>query len=237
MKKLAIITGATGAGIGRSAALALARDGFDIVVNYKHDDTRAQAVQKEVEKYGARILLVKGDIFKEKDCGIIIDESLREFNRIDALIIGPGADWNPEPPSEIDPSKVLNDTIRETSPIFSFLPSILPIMEKQNSGRIIGIASNSRIPSPSYSYNTAKEARISALLGIVSSCWNKKITVNIVAPGPVDHVDSLEKAISMNNDFSETDKKITPQDIAEIIAFLCSEKARYITGNVIGTYF
>jgi len=237
MNKTAIITGATGSGIGRSSALALARDGYNIVLNYHSNEENAVMVTETVKSLGVQVISVKADIFNQNECELLINETLRHFNRIDVLVIGPGANWNPEPPDKIQPEKVLMDTIQEVSPVYSFLPHILPIMEQQKAGRIIGIASNTRIPSPSYSYNSAKDARIAALLGIVNHCWKHRITVNVISPGPVEHIENMAKAIEINRDFSKSEHQISPQDIAEIVSFLCSEKGRYVTGNVIGTYF
>lgn len=237
MEKVAIITGATGTGIGRSTALSLARDGFKIVLNYRSNETGANQLCQSIAESGVSAIAVKANIFNQKECDLLVDVTMQQFGRIDALIIGPGADWNPEPPDQIKPEKSLQDVIQEVSPIYSFLPKVLPEMEKRKSGRIIAISSNHKIPSPSYSYNVAKEARSAAILDLAFSCWEHHITVNVVAPGPVEPIPELEKAREICDDFHKNSDKLTAQDIAEIISFLCSDKARFITGNVIGTYF
>ena len=90
-------------------------------------------------------------------------------------------------------------------------------MKKNKDGRIIAIASNRRFPSPAYSYNVAKNSRIEAMLGLVNPCWNNKITVNVISPGPVDHVGSLSEAVEYVEEFPDTKIKIIPQDVAETI--------------------
>jgi len=126
------------------------------------------------------------------------------------------------------------DITQEIEPIYFLVPRVIPEMKKQKGGRIIGISSNQRLPSPSYSYNIAKASRSAALLGLVDPCWQYKITVNVIAPGPIDHFETEKIAIqAISDDNKWNDEKITPQDIAEEIVYLCSPRARYITGNVI----
>jgi len=237
MKKTALVTGAAGDGIGRSCAYTLARDGFNVVVNYRSHVARAEAVCAFIRKNGGTAVPIQADVFKQDQCARLIDETLTHFNRIDACIIGPGADWNAEPVDEIDANKSLQDVVQEIEPIYFLLPRIIQEMRKPGSGRIIGFASNPQIPSPSYSYNVAKAARANALLEMVKPCWQDKITVNVIAPGPVMHFSTATAAQKALADFETSSEGISPQDIAEMVAFLCSAKGHYVTGNVIGHNF
>ena len=236
MSKVALVTGASGDGIGRSTALTLARDGFHVAVNYLTHEAQAESVCSHINSNGGKSIAVQGNIFAQEECDLLINETIMNFNRLDVCVIGPGADWNAEPPERIAPSKSLNDVIQEISPIYSFLPRVVPEMRKAGAGRIIGIASNPRLPSPSYSYNVAKNARIAALMELVASCWKNRITVNVIAPGPIDHISTMEEAVSQSKAFPEK-PEVSPQDVAEIIAYLCSERGRYITGNVVTLSF
>lgn len=230
MDKVAIITGASGTGIGRSTALTLARDHFSVVINYKTNSANADSICEFINSNGGKAISVKANIFNKSDCDFLINETLFNYNRVDACIIGPGANWNPEIPENLDSEKSLADIMQEISPIYFLIPRIIKEMKKNKKGTIIAIASNKRHPSPSYSYNVSKNARIEAMLGLVNPCWNNRITVNIVSPGPVDHINTLQEAENFIEEFPNT-KKITPQDIAETISFLCSEKGQFITGN------
>jgi NAD(P)-dependent dehydrogenase (short-subunit alcohol dehydrogenase family) len=69
-------------------------------------------------------------------------------------------------------------------------------------------------------------------MGLVAPCWTSRITVNIIAPGPIEPIQTLPAAISQAQQFPDTSIRISPQDIAELIAFLCSTKGRYLTGNI-----
>lgn len=237
MKKVALVTGAAGNGIGRSTALTLARDGYRLVINYRSHNEPAEALCLHINNNGGHAIPVKANIFSQDDCNRLINEAIVAYDRLDVCIIGPGADWNPEPPDHLNPTASLQDVVQEISPIYSLIPRLLPEMMKTHSGRIIAIASNPRLPSPSYSYNAAKNARIAAMMGLTEPCWKHKITVNIIAPGPIDHLSTMHEAIEHATSFPMTQSLISPQDIAELIAFLCSDKGRYLTGNVINAYF
>jgi 3-oxoacyl-[acyl-carrier protein] reductase len=235
--RVAIITGAAGNGIGRSAALALSRDGFAVVVNYRTSRDSAETVVNTITSNGGRAISVQADVFAKSDCDKLIKETILAYHRVDALILGPGADWNAEPLEQLKDRESLQDVTNELKPVYYLLPSVIQEMKKGKSGRIIGIASNTQIPSPSYAYNVAKGARTQALLEAVNYCWNLGITVNAIAPGPVDHHQDIHEALNIMQRGVELSKKITPQEVAEGISFLCSEKGRYITGNVLNYRF
>lgn len=237
MGKVALVTGAAGSGIGRSTALALARDGYDVSVNFRSDESAADEVARAAREFGVTSSTVQADLFDLAQAEALIPTVVEMFGRLDALVIGPGAGWHPEPPDQLAAEDALADTRQEVLPVFALMPHAISAIAAQGGGRIVGIATNQRLPSPSYAYNAAKQARTAALLGLVDPCWRQRITVNVVAPGPVNPIATLAEAASANRDFPRHLPSISPQDIAEIVAFLCSDKARFITGNVVGTYF
>ncbi|HPJ01742.1 MAG TPA: SDR family oxidoreductase [Candidatus Limiplasma sp.] len=234
--KTALITGASGQGMGRSIALTLARDGYAVVINYRQNEKAAHDLAALIQSRGGRAAAVQGDVFKQEDCEALVVKTVEQFGRLDVCVISPGASWNPEPVTALKPKKSLRDIYQEVAPVDYLLPHALREMQKQNGGRIIGIASNLNIPSPLYSYNAAKAARIEALRQAVSAAWKLGVTVNIIAPGPVDPFQSLEQAAASASSRS-LGGKVNPQDIAEGVAFLCSDAARYITGCVLPYMF
>lgn len=236
MGRVALVTGAAGRGIGRSVALALARDGYDIALTYRSSDAAADEVAGAINELGRRAEPIRSDLFDVAACEALVPQVLRAFGRLDVLVIGPGADWHPEPPESLDPNHALADARQEMLPVFALAPAAIAAMSATG-GRIVGIGTNERLPSPSYAYNTAKRARTAALLGLAGACWKHRITVNVVAPGPVEPLGAIGEAMAMTADFSATGPAVSPQDIAEIVAFLCSDKGRYVTGNEIGTQF
>jgi len=236
-QRVAIVTGASGAGIGRSVALTLARDGFAVAVNYRSSFDRAKAIAKSIIGGGGTAKAIQADVLKPSDCDALVEETVSSLGRVDACVICPGGDFHPEPPEQLDSEAALKDVMHEVSPIYYLVPKLVREMKKNPGGRIVTIASNMAIPSPSYAYNTAKRARIDAMLGLVSPMWNDRITINVVAPGPVDHLGELSEAEALAANGVGAIPKVTPQDVAEAISYLCSESARYVTGNVLELRF
>lgn len=237
--KTAIITGASGNGMGRSIALTLAREGSEVVVNYLKNQKGANEIAAYIKDNGGKSITVQGNVFIKADCERLVQTTLDHYGKVDICIIGPGANWNPESLKNLNKDNAMQDVNQEISPIYNLLPLVLKDMEIRKWGRIIGIASNMTIPSPSYSYNTAKSGRIEALKLAVNEAWKMGVTVNIIGPGPVDEIPSLKEAC----DYCSHEKgwldrnKVTPQDIAEGVAFLCSDSARYITGCMLPYFF
>ena len=238
--RTAIVTGAAGNGMGRNIALTLAREGANVVVNYLKNKEHAEEIVQYINKNNnSHALAFKANIFNDKDCEKLVDITMKQFGSVDILIINPGANWNMEGLDKLNVENSLTDIINEISPVYHFFPKVLPFMYQQKWGRIIGISLTSNMPSPSYSYNVAKKIRTNALLSASQEAWKNNVTINVVSPGPVDHIDQFNKAINLvtNNDVWTNRKNISPQDIAETVAFLCSDRADYITGTEINLGF
>ena len=239
LKRVALVTGASGNGIGCSVALTLARKGTAVAVNYLHSQSSGEAVAKYINENGGCAFPVQGDVFDPLDCRRMVETVLERLGRVDICVIGPGANWNPEPLEEIDPERAFQDALQELRPIYNLLPLVLKDMQKRKTGRVVGISSNLTIPSPAYCYNAAKAGRTGALLQAVNEAWKLGVTVNVVAPGPVDPFSSLEEAwaCSAHGESWRNRTRVTPQDVADCVAFLCSEEARYLTGCVLPLLF
>ena len=140
-----------------------------------------------------------------------------------------------EPPEALDSAGALEDLRQEIAPLFHLMPLVLPGMYQRKWGRLIGLAMHPTKRSPAYAYNVGKAARIDALLLAQERAWRRGVTVNVMAPGPVATVESLEEAIELCNHGAAWQRRtdITPQDVAEGVAFLCSEDGRFITGCVL----
>jgi NAD(P)-dependent dehydrogenase (short-subunit alcohol dehydrogenase family) len=233
--KVALITGAAGSGIGRSIALTLAREGAHVVINYRTGEARARAMVDYIEQNGGTALAVSADVFEAGGCKKLVDTTLEQFGQIDICVIGPGGGWHPETIDQLAPDSALEDIHNETAPLLYMMPSILPGMYTRGWGRIIGIASHPVKLSPAYAYNTGKAARIHALLLAQDQAWSHGVTVNVIAPGPLNGLADLQIAIEhvQHGDAWQKRTDISPQDIAEGVAFLCSEAGRYISGCVL----
>jgi len=237
--KVAIVTGAASGGIGPCTALTLAREGASVVVNYHSSaDAAAQLVQ-HIESHNGQALAVQADVMAVEDCRRLVETTVSQFGRVDICVISPGGGWHPEAPDALDPAAALDDMQRETAPVLNLLPLLLPRMAEQHWGRIIALGMNPALPSPAYAYNIAKAARREALIQAQWPAWSQGVTVNVVAPGPVADIESLDEAIALRDHGESWLSRPTtsPQDIAESIAFLCSEAGRFISGAVLPFLF
>ena len=230
--KVALVTGSAGNGMGRSIALTLAREGAKVAINYRTSKDEAQAIVNHIKSRAGNAIAIKADVFEANDCRNLANATIEYFSRIDICIVNPGAGWHPEPIDKLDPSATIKDVQNEVAPFFHLMPLVLPQMYKRKWGRVIGIALLPPYDSPAYSYNVGKAARTHALLQARDEAWRNGVTVNIIAPGPIPAIESLTEAIEQC-DHGPTWQKRTntsPQDIAESVAFLCSDAGRFITG-------
>ncbi len=237
--KVALVTGSAGKGMGRSIALTLAREGAKVAVNYRTSKNQAQAIVDHIESHTGNAIAVQADVFKADDCARLVNETIEHFGWIDICVINPGAGWHPEPVDKLDSAVAIEDIQHEVSPFLHLMPLVLPQMYKRKWGRVIGISLLPPYDSPAYSYNVGKAARSHALLQSRDQAWRNGVTVNVIAPGPVPAIEGLSKAIEQCQHDSAWEKRsnTSPQDIAESVAFLCSDSGRFITGCVLPFLF
>ena len=231
--KVALVMGAAGQGMGRSIALTLAREGAKVAVNYRTSGDQAQAIVNHITNHSGHAIAVKADVFQAGDCRNLVEAVVEHFSRIDICIINPGAGWHPEPIDKLGATVAMEDVQHELAPFFHVMPLVLPQMYERRWGRIIGIALLPPYDSPAYSYNVAKAARVHAMLKARDQAWRHGVTVNVIAPGPVPAVDSLAEAIEQSEHGPAWQERAntSPQDIAECVAFLCSDAGRFMTGG------
>jgi len=230
--KVAIVTGAAGKGMGRSIALTLAREGAKVVVNYRASRDSAQAIVEHIASRGGQAAAVQADVFTAEGCQSLAKAARDRFGPADICVIGPGAGWHPEPPDRVSAPAALDDARAELAPIYHLLPLVLPGMYERKWGRVIGISLLPPFDSPAYAYNVAKAARTRALLMLRGAAWKRGVTVNVMAPGPVDGIETLAQAVEQceHGPAWTARKGTSPQDIAEGVAFLCSEAGAFVSG-------
>ena len=231
-ERVALVTGSAGKGMGRSIALTLAREGAKVVVNYRTSQNEAQAIVDQIQSRNGEAISVEANIFKADDCKKLVNSTIEHFGQIDICIINPGAGWHPESIDKLDSSAALEDIHNEVAPFFHLMPLALPEMYKRRWGRVIGISLLPPYKSPAYSYNVGKAARTYALIKARDEAWRNGVTINIISPGPVPAIENLSEAIEQCDHDQAWQKRsnTSPQDIAESVAFLCSESGRFITG-------
>jgi 3-oxoacyl-[acyl-carrier protein] reductase len=164
-----------------------------------------------------------------------VNTAVEQFGQIDICIIGPGGGWHPETIDQLSPQAALEDVEQELAPLLYLMAQVLPGMYQRHWGRLIGIASHPVKVSPAYAYNVGKAARLQSLLLAQDQAWPNGVTVNVIAPGPLNGLPDLASALALaqhGNTWHEREN-VTPQDIADGVAFLCSESGRFISGCVL----
>lgn len=230
--RVAIVTGSAGKGMGRGIALTLAREGAMVVLNYRTSRDSAEAIVDHIRQTGRSAIAVKADIFDASDCRKLVEAAIDRFGRIDICVVGPGSGWHPEAPSKLDSEAALDDVRRELAPLFHLMPLVLPGMYERRWGRFVGIALLPPYESPAYVYNAAKAARAQSMLLARDEAWRNGVTINVVSPGPVRQIETLAEAVEQcgHGPTWMNRQTASPQDIAEGVAFLCSEAGRFVSG-------
>jgi len=232
--KVAIVTGSA-RGIGREIALRLAEAGANIVIS---DIAGAESAAEEIKKMGRQSLAVNADVSSTADVANLVEKTAGEFGRIDILVNNAGIarDQLLLRMSDEDWEVVLNVNLKS---VFLCTRAVLRPMIKQRWGRIISISSIVGIVgNPGQAnYASSKAGIIGFTKTIAREVGSRGITVNAIAPGFI--VSKMTDQLSEEQK-GEMLKRIplgslgTPRDVAEAVAFLASEEARYITGQVLG---
>ncbi len=234
--KIAIVTGAS-RGIGRQIALTLASYGANIVVNYRGSEESATKVAKEIEAMGREVLLYQGNVADMDAMKEMVKETTKKFGRIDILVNNAGItkDNLLMAMKEEEFDQVLDVNLKGS---FICMKQVIRTMMKQRYGRIINLSSVSgRMGNAGQvNYSASKAGVIGMTKSLAREVGSRGITVNAVAPGFIDTdmtavlKDDVKEAIMAGIPLKREGK---PEDIAEAVAFLASDKASYITGQVL----
>ncbi|APQ96286.1 3-oxoacyl-[acyl-carrier-protein] reductase [Clostridium botulinum] len=234
--RTAIVTGAS-RGIGRAIAKKLASMGANLVLNYRSSAKEIDTLLEEIEEFGIETLVIQGDVSSFEDSKKIADEAKNKFGTIDILINNAGItkDSLILRMTEEDFDKVISVNLKG---VYNCSKHIAPIMLKQRSGKIINISSVVGVAGNAgqCNYAAAKAGVIGITKSLAKELGSRGITVNAVAPGYIrtDMTDALPKKVKKSiEDLLPLKRLGTPEDVAEAVGFLASDKAAYITGQVI----
>ncbi len=234
--KIAVVTGA-GRGIGRGIALALAREGAFVVVNYNGSKERAEEVVSEIEKNGGSAVAIQCNVSDFEQAKEFYAGVVKEYGRIDILVNNAGItrDNLIMKMSEEEFSDVIQTNLAGT---FNGIKFVTRPMMKQRAGRIINIASVSGVTGNmgQANYSASKAGVIGLTKAVAKELASRHITVNAVAPGFI----ATEMTDKLSDAVREEAVKSIPlgefgqvEDVAEAVVFLASDRARYITGQVL----
>lgn len=234
--RTALVTGAS-RGIGRAIAVRLAEAGAHIVVNYKGNQDAAQAVAREIEGLGSQAEVIQADVAQPSDVDRLVSRGLERFGRIDILVNNAGItrDTLIMRMSEDDWDTVLDTNLKSA---FLVTRAVLRPMLKQRGGRIVNITSISGVMGNAgqANYAASKAGMIGLTRATAREVASRNITCNAIAAGVIETEiwqGVPQAAIDAMLQMIPAGRKGTPDEIASAVAFLASDVAAYITGQVL----
>ncbi len=233
--KVAIVTGSA-RGIGKAIAMKFAKDGYDVVISDILEDA-AKNTAKEIEALGQKALVVVADVSKAEDAERLISETVNAFGRLDVLVNNAGItrDNLAIRMKEAEWDMVLNINLKGT---FLCSQAAAKVMMKKRAGRIVNIASVSGIlgTAGQANYASSKAGVIALTKALARELGPRNITVNAVAPGYIITEMTEKLPEKVKEDYlSQIPLKRggTPEDVANVVAFLASDAASYVTGTTL----
>jgi len=237
-ERVAIVTG-SGKGIGRGIAQRLAADGITVVVNYRKDSAAAQQTLTQVQALAPRSVSIQADVATPEGAKQLIDQTLAAFGRLDILVnnVGPFLVKSVFDTEVDEWRSALDGNLSST---FYCIKFALATMREQKSGSIVNVGSlnveTTRGAPTTPAYNAAKTGLVVLSKSVARSEARYGIRCNLVNPGFIDTYSMSDADRRELPSLVPLGSLGTPQDIAEVIAFLVSDKARYITGAVLNVH-
>ena len=234
--RVAIVTGGT-RGIGRAIALDLAANGADVALNYRKSVDLAAELAEVIRGKGRRALVVQADVASFDDAQAMVQQVLDEFGRLDILINNAGVNWDGVvwKMTEEQWDRVIEVDLKGT---FNYTRATTPIFREQGSGKIVNITSINGLRGKfgQTNYSAAKAGVIGFTKACARDLGRYGINVNAVAPGLIE-TEMVKEAPEKVRDMALAEIVLgrlgLPEEVAYVVTFLCTEKARHITGQVI----
>ncbi|MBQ2775573.1 MAG: 3-oxoacyl-ACP reductase FabG [Clostridia bacterium] len=236
-KKNVLITGAAG-GIGCVAALAFAKKGCNVVINYKTSKEKAEALADEINAMGVKALCIRADVSNRSEVNSMFDRIDKELGSIDILINNAGIAQQKMfcDITEDDFDSMFNITVKGA---FNCTQAALSGMIHKKRGKIINISSMWGVCGASCEvhYSAAKAALIGMTKALARELAPSNIQVNCIAPGVIDtpmNVSLGEDTLNLLRQESPMGRFGTPEEVAALMTFLACGESDFITGQIIG---
>jgi len=234
--KNAIVTGGS-LGIGTAIALELARQGANVAINYRKHDKEANEIVEEIKGMGRKGLAVKADVSSYDDAHNMVDTVVKEFGSLDIMVCNAGINWDGViwKMSEEQWDTVINVNLKG---YFNYNKAAAMMFKEQRYGKIVNISSINGIRGKfaQTNYSASKGGEIAMSKALARELGKFNVTVNVVAPGMV----MTEMARKIPQEFLKKalDETVVgriadPQDVADMVVFLCSDRSKHVTGEVI----
>jgi NAD(P)-dependent dehydrogenase (short-subunit alcohol dehydrogenase family) len=234
--KVALITGGD-SGIGRAAAVLFAREGADVVISYLNEETDAREAKRLVEAEGRRCHLIAGDIGWEATCIHMVEDTIREFGRLD-ILVNNAAEQHPRENIEDITREQLERTFR-TNIFAQFFLVKAALKYLKPGSTIINVTSVTAYRGSAHllDYSSTKGAIVSFTRSLSESLAEKGIRVNAIAPGPIwtpliPSTFPAEKVATFGSDVPLR-RAGQPMEVAPCFVFLASSDSSYMTGQVL----
>jgi 3-oxoacyl-[acyl-carrier protein] reductase len=234
--KTAIVTGAS-LGIGSAIALGLAQAGCDVAINYRKHDSEAQEIAKQITDMGRQALVVKADVANTSEAEKMVAQVVSEFGKLDILVCNAGINrdaviWKM---TEEQWDEVMDVNLKG---YFNYAHAAAPIFKQQGAGKIVNITSINGLRGKfgQSNYSASKGGIIALTKTLAKELGKFNVNANTVAPGMIGTEMMLnlpEKWKQKAVDETVLGRIGTPEDVANVVVFLCSERGRHITGEVI----
>ena len=234
--KVAIVTGGS-IGIGAAIATELARHGSHIAINYRKHREEAESVIRKAEEHGVAGMAIQADVAAFADAQRMVEEVHAKFGRLDILVNNAGINWDGVvwKMSEDQWDQVIDVNLKGC---FNYTRAVAPIFREQKSGKIVNITSINGLRGKfgQSNYSASKAGIIGFTKAVARELGKSNVNVNAVAPGLIE-TDMIKSAPKEVLDQALADILLgrigKPEEVASVVAFLCSDEARHITGEVI----
>lgn len=234
--KHAIVTGGS-LGIGKAIALALGKEGVDVALNYRKHADEAEAVAAQIRESGAGAMAVRADVASFSDAESMTKQVVESFGGLDIVVCNAGVNrdgviWKLK---EDDWDEVININLKG---YFNYVRNAAPIFREQSYGKIVCVTSINGLRGKfgQSNYSASKAGIIGFVKSVARELGRSNVNCNAVAPGLIE-TDMVAQAPEKVKEMALAEIVLgrlgLPEEVANVVTFLCSDRSRHITGEVI----